>query len=123
MNASTALALVKTIQSKASGSAAARRSGAGSSGGTIRIIGASIGSAPERAEPVHQLRRLVARPRDEHAPPEQRARVEPAQVLAKPDDAADDEHRRLAPRVGHASSRSSSAIVPVTVSCVGSVPL
>ena len=46
MNASTELALVKTIQSKSFASSAARRRGSGSSGGAIRIIGASIASAP-----------------------------------------------------------------------------
>ena len=46
MNASTALALVNTIQSNASGFAAARSSGSGSSGGAIRIMGASMDSAP-----------------------------------------------------------------------------
>ena len=123
MNASTALALVKTIQSNASGSAAARRNGAE----ILRRHDANHRRfnrlRAERAEAIHQLRRLLARARHEHAAAEERARVEPAQVLAEPDDVADDEHRRLAARVRARCLCSSSASVPVSVSCVGSVPL
>jgi hypothetical protein len=46
MNASTAFALVKTMQSKVPASAAACSSGSGSSGGRMVIIGDSIASAP-----------------------------------------------------------------------------
>ena len=124
MNASTALALVNTIQSKASGCggrrAQRRRSRPAAS---MRIIGASIGVGAESREPVDELRRLFARPRHEHAPAEQRACVEPAQVLAQSDDAADDERGRLAPRVLAAASSSSSASVPDIVCWSGSVPL
>ena len=46
MKASTALALVKTIQSYAPASAHARSSASMSSGGAIRIVGAWMASAP-----------------------------------------------------------------------------
>ena len=122
MNASTAFALEKTIQSN---SAAAR----------ARVVERAVvfgrhdadhrrldRFGAHRFEPIDELRRLLARARHEDALAEQRPRVEPAQVLAQRDDAADDEDRRAA--VGRLLRRSAaiSSSVPTIVSCVGSVP-
>ena len=119
MNASTAFALVKTIQSNASGAAAAceqRRR-------ILRRFDADhrrldrVGA--ERRQPFDQFGGLLARPGHQHAPPEQRTRVEPPQVLAEADDAADHERRRLAPRAARRQARAAPPIVPETVSWLG----
>ena len=47
-----------------------------------------------RFEQVHELARLLARPRHQDALAEQRPRVEPPQVLAERRDTPDDENRR-----------------------------
>ena len=121
MNASTAFGLVKTIQSNSSG----RRRRASQRVGIVwrhdldhrRLdrLGA------ERGKTFDELRCLFARTCHEHAPAEERPRVEPSEVLAKSDDAADDEDGRLAARVlahevhelGQRSRQGSSASIKV----------
>ena len=105
MNASTALALVKTIQSNVAGARARlveRAVVVGRHDADHRRLD-RLGA--QRFEPVDELGRLLARPRDQDALAEQRPRVEPAQVLAQRGDAADDEDRRAAGR-STASTRS-----------------
>ena len=102
MKCSTAFAEVKTTQSNVLTVAQASSSGPSSVTGSMRMVGASIGSAPRSRRRSHQLRSLPLRPRHEHPLPEQRARVEPAQVLAESDDGADDQDTRAAAlRVPH----------------------
>ena len=73
----------------------------------------------QHRQPVDHLGRLIARPRHEHALAEQRPRVEPAQVIAEADHAADDENRRPAPRLLARRARAAPSIVPATVSWLG----
>ena len=67
---------------------------------------------------VDELAGLLARSRDDDAAAEQRPIVEPAQVLAQPDDRADDEQRR---RMLVDARRQSCRACPRSVRCDGSV--
>ena len=122
MNASTALALAKTIQSKLPRARArlvertvvVRRHDADHR--RLDRFGA------DRFEQLDELGRLLARPRDEHALAEQRPRVEPAQVLAQRGDAADDEDRRAPIGRRPSSAARARRAIRSSVCCVGSVP-
>jgi len=57
-------------------------------GRSMRIMGASMASAPIASSRSTSSAGLIARPGDEDPLPEQRARVEPPQVFAQRDDAA-----------------------------------
>ena len=71
---------------------------------------------------VDQLARLIGRSRHDDAPAEERALVEPAQVLAQAGDLADDEERRLVAGRRWRRDRPARASVPVIVRCAGCVP-
>ena len=58
------------------------------------IAGRATTSAPSSSSASNQLARLLAGPRDDDAAAEERAGVEPAQVLAEAGDRADDQQRR-----------------------------
>ena len=75
------------------------------------MSGASIASAPVRFEQFDHFSRLFARASHEDAPPKQRPCIEPAQVIPKPHDFADDQHRGprrllLAKPIGEISQRA-----------------
>ena len=57
------------------------------------------GVGAKRGKTIDEVSGLLARPSDEHAAPEKRAGIEPAQVLSKSDHASNDQRCRLAPRV------------------------
>ena len=58
-----------------------------------------------RLEQVGEVVRLFLRMHHQRAAPEERARIEPAQVLAEVDDLADDQQRRAADRLLLAAAR------------------
>ena len=57
------------------------------------------GVGAKRGETIDEVSGLLARASDEHAAPEKRAGIEPAQVLSKSDHASNDQRCRLTPRV------------------------
>ena len=79
------------------------------------------GVGAKRGETIDEVSGLLARASDEHAAPEKRAGIEPAQVLSKSDNASNDQRCRLTPRV--LTEPISSSEVPDMVSWSGSVPL
>ena len=90
---------MNTIQSKASGVVAACSSGPrffgwrDSDHRCLNRIGA------KRGETFDEVGGLLARASDQHAAPEKRAGIEPAQVLSKSNHASNDQRCRLTPRV------------------------
>ena len=103
MKPSTPFTVVKTIQSHCDAVSSARSR-------AVEVV--ELGHAqhrrldglgPRRLQQLDQLRRLVPRPRHQHAAAEQRPLIEPAQVIAQADDLADHERggaveRRLGQR-------------------------
>lgn len=75
------------------------------------------GLGAEAGEEVRELRRLLARPRDQHAPPEQRPRVVPTQVLAEAHHPPGNQRgrtaaRRVLQRVEQLGQRAGDRLLP-----------